>query len=819
MTDKNSRTRPTRGSGRSQHKTPSKGGALKAVSVALGFLLLGGLVLAAMTFAGYVVHLDNTIREQFEGKRWALPARVYARPLEIYAGLALDPDNLAQQLRLLSYRPVDQPVGPGTFARQGNVIDLYTRRFTFWDGAEEPRLVRMTFGQGKVRSLATLDGSLDSGLLRLEPLEIAGIYPSHNEDRILVRREGIPSVLVDALIAVEDRKFHEHHGIDLKGIFRAFVANLRAGRTVQGGSTLTQQLVKNYFLSNERTLRRKLNEIIMALLLDWHYDKDEILEAYANEVYLGQDGNRAIHGLGLASWFYFGRPLAELNLHHVALLVGLVKGPSLYDPRRHPQRATERRALVLDVMVAQGLISREDAETAKTKPLGVAAKPSGGITRYPAFLELVQRQLKEDYREEDLTTEGLRIFTTLDPTSQAHVEDAVTDALPVLESRHREVEAGSLQAAVVVVDSQNGEVLALVGGRDVQLAGFNRVLDARRPVGSLLKPAVFLTALEFPRIYTLASLLDDTPLNHRIGGKVWSPQNYSKSYHGQVLLEDALAYSYNVPTARIALDLDPARIVQTLNRLGIQRDLPAFPSLALGAADMSPLEIAQLYETFASGGFRVPLRVIRDVTTADGQPLERYALSVKKVIEPGPAYLITRAMQKVVSKGTAAAMSQKISRKFNIAGKTGTTDDLRDSWFAGFSGNRMAVVWLGRDDFKPAGLSGSSGALRVWMDVMKDLSLEPLELSPPPGIQTVLIDPATGLLADDRCQDAVPMPFIAGSAPRDLAPCSAVYQPPPGYAGESFPNATPPPSPPVVTESRGREVSDFFNRLRNNESR
>ncbi len=763
-------------SARSQSRRPS---LTRSVALWLGFILLGGTLVSGLALGAYLLYLDDIIRSQFEGKRWALPARVYARPLELFPGMALGADSFIRELELLRYRHLTKPYysvnGPGTYSRHGDTIEVFVRGFAFWDGQEPARPLRLTFNGQTLAGLKNLGNQGKLGLVRMEPLEIAGIYPAHQEDRILVKRRDIPPVLIDALIAMEDQDFYSHFGIDPKGIARALLANLRAGRTVQGGSTLTQQLVKNFFLTNERTLKRKFTEAFMAMLVEWRYSKDEILEAYSNEVYLGQDGSRAIHGLGLASRFYFDRPLTELDLHHMALLVGLVNGPSKYDPRRHPDQAKKRRALVLDVMVNQGLVSAEDAATGKQKPLDVSAQPPSGITRYPAFLDLVQRQLQKYYRKEDLTSEGLQIFTTLDPQVQAVAEQAIIKTLPSLEKTRAVTE--QLQAATVIADTQSGEVLAIVGGRDVRLAGFNRALDAQRPAGSLLKPAIYLTALEHPTRYTLATLLDDSkPIIYTDNrGRRWSPDNYDKRFHGQVILRDALAHSYNIPAARLGLELDVLQVIETLQRLGIERELKPFPAILLGAVDLSPLEVAQLFETFASGGFRTPLRAIREVTDANGNPLKRYPLRVEKVIEPGPAYLITNALQQVVMSGTASALKQQLSPALGIAGKTGTTNDFRDSWFTGFSGNRLAVVWLGRDDNKPIGLSGSKGALPVWMNMMSKLNLESLDVTPPLGIETALIDPRTGLLADSHCANAKWLPFLSGSLPRLPAPCSADF--------------------------------------------
>ena len=776
---------------------------LRGLFSTLFSLLLGGALLGLAGLGLYMVYLDGVIRAEFDQKRWALPAKVYARPLELFSTMPLSADAFAQELKLLSYRDVNCPVEPpapapgkrpfkrkprpattcppppdgpaspdkaGSYARKGEVFEVMTRDFAFSDGSEPARKVRVTFAGNLLVDLTGLDGQEAPSLLRLDPPEIAGIYPSHYEDRILVDGKKLPPVLVDTLLAVEDRSFFEHAGINPKGIFRAMMVNLRAGRTVQGGSTLTQQLVKSLFLSNERTVKRKINEVLMAILIDSRYGKDEILEAYANTIYLGQDGSRAIHGFGLASEFYFGLPLEELDLHQIALLIGIVKGPSIYDPRKHPDRALERRALVLDVMAEQNLVSPEDVAVAKAMPLEVVPEAASGITAYPAFLQLVQHQLRKYYKPEDLVTEGLRVFTTLDPRVQAVTEDAVVSGLPRLE--RGQPRARPLQGAAVVADTQTGEVLAVVGDREPKTIGFNRAFDTRRQAGSLIKPVTYLTALEQPDRYNLMTLINDSRLVYKAGGKRWIPANYDKRYHGQVTLRDALARSYNIPAVRVGLDVDVLKVVEMLHRLGFERELKPYPSLLLGALDASPFEIAQVYATIANGGFRIPLRAIREVTDATGKALQHYSMDVVKTVEPGPVYLLTNAMQQVVKAGTASAMKSRLSSDLNIAGKTGTTDDYRDSWFAGYTGDRLSVVWLGRDDNKPTGLSGGSGALRVWMDLMAKLKLEPLDAPPPPDVEKIWVDPRSGLRLGDGCRRGQQVPFLAGSAPRGSGSCA-----------------------------------------------
>jgi penicillin-binding protein 1B len=729
-------------------------------------LALAGLLLAAL----YTLYLDFNVRARFEGKRFALPARVYSRPLELYPGLKLQAAEINAELALLGYRETPHPLGPGTYSWRGQTLLLITRPFVFGDGRQEAMTCSMDFQDGVVQRLIRGEDAAPLPLLRLDPLLIGGIYPGDNEDRVLVKLEEVPRQVIDALLAVEDRRFYTHRGIDPRGIARAMVATARGG-AVQGGSTLTQQLVKNFYLSAERTLRRKLTEMVMAVLLEVHYSKEEILETYLNEVYLAQDGNRAIHGFGLAGPYFFNKPVHHLTLPEAALLVGLLKGPTYYSPRRQPQRALERRNLVLAQMAETGFITEQQLRAARAVPLGVVERPPSGTSPYPAFLSLVHRQLRRDYREQDLRSEGLQIFTTLDPQVQRAAERALSNRLAALE-KGRGMKAETLQGALLVTSTQNAEVQAVVGGRDPRFEGFNRALDAQRPVGSLIKPVAYLTALQQPQRFTLATLLDDSPLVlQQAGTSDWAPQNYDQEFHGQVPLRVALMNSYNVSAARLGQEVGIAQVMGNLRLLGVDRHLPQYAATVLGVNALSPLEVTQVYQTLASGGFSTPLRAIREVLTAQGDPLQSYPLNVEQVIAAAPLYLLTTAMQDVVRQGTARGLSAYLPAALGIAGKTGTTNDFRDSWFAGFTGDRLAVVWVGRDDNQPAGLTGSSGAMTVWGAMMADLNPEPLMVPPPENIHYVWIDPVSGLLSDRGCPDAIELPFITGSAPTRAAPC------------------------------------------------
>jgi penicillin-binding protein 1B len=721
-------------------------------------LSLVGLVV----LAGFAVYLDAVVQEKFSGKRWTVPAKVYARPLELFAGQKLAKTDFLKELDALGYRRESAGSGPGGVSVAGNNLELHTRGFQFYESSEPSQRVRVRFSGDYVAGLSQANGS-NLAVARLEPLLIGGLYPAHQEDRVLIKLEQVPPYLVETLVAVEDREFFNHFGVSPKSIARAVWVNATAGQLRQGGSTLTQQLVKNFYLTNERSLTRKAVEAMMAVLLELHYDKKDILEAYLNEVFLGQDGRRAVHGFGLASQYFFSQPLSELKLEQVALLVGMVKGPTYYNPRRNPERALERRNLVLDVLAEQGVVTPEEANTAKQKPLGVSSRGSMADSSFPAFIDLVKRQLREDYREADLTEEGLRIFTSFDPIIQLKAESALADSLKRLSGRKG---VDQVEAGMVVSNPETGEVQALIGSRQPRFAGFNRALDAVRPIGSLIKPAIYLTALERPSQYTLTSLLEDQPFSIKgQDGQVWRPQNYDRKAHGTIYLYQGLVNSYNLSTAKLGLELGVPNVLKTLERLGVERKWPAYPSMLLGAGALTPLEVADMYQTLANGGFNTPLRGIRSVLTAEGEPLKRYPYQIQQRFDAGAIYLLQNAMQRTMHEGTGRSVYSQLPRSLALAGKTGTSNDSRDSWFAGFSQDLLAVVWLGRDDNGPTPLTGASGALQVWTEFMRKADPLPLDMPLPDNVVQAWVDANSGRGSDPSCPNAVQMPYIRGSEP------------------------------------------------------
>ncbi len=727
----------------------------------LGWAIKLGLV-GLVVFAGFAVYLDAVVQEKFSGKRWTVPAKVYARPLELFVGQKLTKSDFLQELDALGYRRESAGNGPGAVSVAGNNLELHTRGFQFYESREPSQQVRVRFSGDYVAGLSQANGS-NLAVARLEPMLIGGLYPAHREDRLLIKLEQVPPYLVETLVAVEDREFFNHFGVSPKSIARAVWVNATAGQVVQGGSTLTQQLVKNFYLTNERSLIRKATEAMMAVLLELHYDKQDILEAYLNEVFLGQDGARAVHGFGLASQYFFSQPLSELKLEQVALLVGMVKGPTYYNPRRNPERALARRNLVLDVLLQQGVVTLEQAVAAKQKPLGVTQRGSMADSSYPAFLDLVKRQLREDYRDEDLTEEGLRIFTSFDPILQLKAESALADSLKRLSGRKG---VDQVEAGMVVTNPETGEVQVLIGSRQPGYAGFNRALDALRPIGSLVKPAIYLAALERPSQYTLTSFLEDQPFSVKgQDGQVWSPQNYDRKSHGTVYLYQGLVHSYNLSSAKLGLELGVPNVLKTLERLGVARKWPAYPSMLLGAGALTPMEVAGMYQTVANGGFNTPLRGIRSVLTADGEPLKRYPYQIQQRFDAGAIYLLQNAMQRTMREGTGRSVYSRLPSSLALAGKTGTSNDSRDSWFAGFSQDLLAVVWLGRDDNGPTPLTGASGALQVWTDFMIKADPLPLDMPLPDNVVQAWVNAANGLGSDPSCPNAVQMPYIRGSEP------------------------------------------------------
>jgi penicillin-binding protein 1B len=720
-------------------------------------------------FAVYALYLSISVIVAFEGRRWDIPARVYAAPLEIYAGIALTPDELSAALDQTGYLRVEEVRHPGEYAMHEDRILLQTRSFQHWDALEPEQSAVIDFDADRIASMRN-ESNETLPLLRLEPMRLGSLFAAHHEDRVLVAQEDIPPLLVSALKTIEDRRFDSHIGLDFRAIARAAFVNVRHGGIRQGGSTLTQQLVKSYFLDSRQTFSRKFQEAIMAVALELRYDKDELLLAYVNEIYLGQQGARAIHGFGLASEFYFSKPLSRLELHEIALLVAIVNGPSYYDPRRQGDRARERRNLVLATLAENGVIGEQAAITAGERELGIGKH--GMLSRYqPAYMDLVRRQLAADFPLDDLATEGLRIFTNLDPRIQPLVERELAAGLQRLQPAESD-EAVPLEGAAIVTRPQSGEVVAMVGGRDVEFDGFNRVTDARRPIGSLVKPVVYLAALQTDD-YTLASTVSDEPVEIELdNGDTWAPQNFDETSHGDVPLLRALGDSYNQATVRLGIEVGVDTVAGLLHDLGLERRPDPNPSLLLGAIEMSPFEVAQVYNSLANGGFRMPLRAVRSVVDADGEPLVRYPLELLPAADTDAVQQVNHALVQVLEHGTGRSAKSVLPADLVAAGKTGTSDDFRDSWFAGFTNDHLAVIWVGNDDNEPVGLTGASGALNIWAPVMAGIDdTRGFDPVPSPALEFVWLDYDTGLRTYEGCGQSARVALPPGSRPPRLGGC------------------------------------------------
>jgi penicillin-binding protein 1B len=734
-------------------------------------VLLPALVVLGIAIFSYVGYLDFSIRQQFEGKRWSIPARVYASPVELYVGYPYSTKNLEDLLQQLHYREDDQLTGEGSYYLKAGTVRIKTHSFNFGNTLQESRKIEVSFSGGNISSITELENGNPIAIVRMDPVQIGSFYPTLKEDRILIKLEDAPQALLNGLFATEDRDFYKHHGLSPRGILRALWTNAKAGGFVAGGSTITQQLVKNFFLSSERSLLRKVNEALMALILEYRYSKNEILEAYINEIFLGQDGVSAVHGFGLASEFYFGQPLKDLSLPQMATLVALVRGPSYYDPRKNPERALERRNLVLDSMLEEGYLTEQQIADAKNEPLAVASVTHRSANRYPDFIDLVKRQLKQSYKEEDLTSEGLRIVTTLDTRIQDTLEKTISDKIVKLEKGPK---SNDLETAAIVTRRDSGEIVALSGGRNANATGFNRALDALRPIGSLIKPAIYLTALGYPDRYTITTPVSDTDIEIEAEkGKTWSPSNYDNHQHGIVSLHTALANSYNLATVHIGMDIGLARIANTLKSMGVNRQVELYPSFLLGASPLTPIEVTQMYQTLAGDGYATPLRSIRAVNAADGKALQSYPLTIRQAVDPAATFITNTILQEVMRSGTGHSAYNYLPADMALAGKTGTTNQLRDSWFAGFSGDFLAVTWVGRDDNKPTGHTGGSGALQIWAELMRQISKKPVTLVKPDNVVMKWVDAENGLLSNQNCPGAKLFPFIENSGPTQFSECGA----------------------------------------------
>lgn len=684
----------------------------------------------------YGIYLDQQIKERIDGNVWELPAAVYGQIIDLEPDSEYSLSDVVTMLNGAQYRQQDtKATRPGEFIVSNDAIEIYRRPFTFPDGEEKAFRVKITFYDNRIDRITNLDTGRDFGLLKIDPKLITMMHSPNGEQRLFVPLKSFPDSLIKTLVATEDKRFYDHHGVSLYSIGRAIYVNLTTGRT-EGGSTLTQQTVKNLFLTNERSLSRKIREAYMAIILDARYSKERILELYLNEVYFGQAGSEEIHGFPLASLYYFGRPVNELTLDQQAVLVGMVKGASLYNPWTQPKQVLDRRNVVLKLTEQQGIIDDELYNLLSQRPLSVLPK-GGVISPQPAFMQVVRSELRKQLGDKADHLSGMKIFTTFDPVAQAAAEQSVTNEIEKL----RKSTNKDLQTAMVIVSRETGEIRAIIGSAEPRYPGYNRAWLTRRAIGSLAKPSTYLTALGQPDRFQLNSWLDDSPLSIKLdNGTYWQPKNYDRKFRDRVMLVDALALSLNVPTVNLGMALGLDATKNTLQALGVPGDrITNLPSRLLGALELTPLETAQMFQTIANNGQRSPLTILRYVLTDKGELVyQNYPQQIQAVSKQS-AYLTTYAMQQVVESGTSRSLKGKYGA-FKLAAKTGTSNDSRDSWFTGIDGKNVAVIWIGLDDHSPMKLTGATGALKIYSEYLQNNPPKRLLLPTPQNIRMMSID-------------------------------------------------------------------------------
>jgi penicillin-binding protein 1B len=716
----------------------------------------------------YFFHLTREIQSRFASRKWSVPSRVFSATVLLYPGQDLSLSQLKEMLERRRYREALKGIPrAGEYKLGRDSLEVHLRKFDFPGRSLPAQIVRFHFHENR---LLRMEGrQRDIAFLQLEPLEIARLFGPEKQSRLLISIQKAPRHLIDAVLAIEDRRFYEHPGVDWWGIARALWADLRAGRFVQGGSTITQQLIKNYFLEPERTLKRKIIEACMAITIELLYDKDEILEMYMNEIYMGQKGGVAIHGIGEAALYHFGRNVEDLTLPESATLAGMIRGPSQYSPLRYPKTAKERRNLVLKRMLELGKISPERYERAKGEPLRVVKKHLA-VKIAPYFVDYVRHQLQDLYEPQVLETEGLSIYTTLHPEMASAAQEVVRSGLERLEkdfpALKKDASKSPLQAVLVVVQPKTGAVLALVGGRDYGESNFNRAFFAHRQPGSAIKPFVYLAALDE---FTLVTWLSDRRVVYNIAGQEWSPRNYTGRYRGRVTLRQALEKSLNAATVHLAMSVGLEKIIDVLRSLGIQSPLKPFPSLALGAFEVTPLELAGAYAALDNDGQRPFLLSLKEVVSEKGEVQQRRNVDIVSVTTPAKAYLMTSLLEGVIERGTARS-AKKLGIDFPCAGKTGTTSDYRDSWFVGYTPDLLALAWVGFDDNRSTHLSGATGALRIWTNFLNDIRhlipSQPFHV--PPGVVERTVCSDFGQLAGPYCLKKREEYFLAERVPENL---------------------------------------------------
>ena len=751
-----------------------------------------------VAFIGFVGYTYAVVTRKFDSsRRWDLPSRIYSDATPIVPGMALPRALLEPKLNHVGYHEVAARVAnPGEYRFVDGDLELFLQSFEYPDVEFRGLPVVIDFNGSTVRAIRRLDDKVALRGIRIEPELITSILNNEMEDRLPVALDAVPKVVTDAIMATEDKNFYSHGGLSIRGIFGALVTDIRSKTLSHGGSTLTQQLVKNLYLNPERTWRRKATEALMSVLLEARYTKNEILENYLNEIYLGQNGAVQMIGVEQASLYYFGKHVTYLTLPEAATLAGIIRSPNVLSPLKYPERAKPRRDTVLKLMLDQGRITNEQYEAAVKSPLVTSRFPKTSRSA-PFFVDLVLKQLRETHPETQLKTEGLRIFTTLDTMMQRSAEQALDSGIADLDKHYPYLRKSPvpLEGVILTIQPGTGYVKALVGGRNYSKTQFNRAIQARRQPGSLFKPFVYVTAMDPQRgaqAFTAATVLDDSPISVRSGNAVWQPQNYDLRYHGLVPVRDALAHSYNIPAVRAAIDAGVPNVIKTAATIGIESRLEPYPSVSLGSFEVTPLEIAYAYSAFANLGVKAEPISILAVSTRQGELLESREVKMKRVAPASVCYVMNDMLKDVFTYGTGGkARSLGFDRPF--AGKTGTTSNYRDAWFIGYSPRILTLVWVGFDDAHSVRLAGGDACVPIWTQYMdRVIGLVPdNDWRRPEDVVDRRVDPESGMLATPNCPQSHDEIFVAGTEPTTLCPIhSGGSEPSPLFADSERPSET-----------------------------
>jgi penicillin-binding protein 1B len=753
---------------------------------AFGLTLLGIVFfivfVCASVFAWYYVKYGRMIEARLSGHVLQNTTQIFSAPEQISTGQAWGPDDLAQYLQRTGYRPTEDDTALGQYTVQGNIVEVRPSKLSYFAGSNA---IAVKFAGKSIQSIRPLSGGSDLGIADIEPQLITNLFDSSRDKRRPVRYEDLPPTLVNAILSAEDKRFFEHPGFDFIRIFGAAWNDLRHGSRLQGASTITMQVARTFFLSTDRNWRRKLSEAMLSFELEQRFNKKQIFEMYANEVYLGNRGSFGIRGFAQASVAYFGKDLRQLTLQECAFLAGIIRAPNYYSSAdRHPERGAQARDRVLPQMLDNKFITEADVQDAKRAPLKIIRTSVSG-NEAPYFVDMVKDHLLDKYSENELLSENFRVYTTLDPALQraavAALDAGVKNVDTLLAKRYdkwkREAKKkGSdepipqVQAAMVVLDPRTGEIRALIGGRDYGQSQLNHAIAHRQP-GSVFKPFVYSAAFTnavdgVQPVITPVTTVDDEPTTFEFEGQEYTPNNYGEKFMGRVTVREALTNSLNVATVKVAELIGYGRVVQIARQMGLGNNIRATPAVALGAYEMTPVDVAAGYTAFGQNGLRAEPQFLRSVVSANSTVLEKASPQTHQVLDPRVAYLVTSVLKDVLNRGTGASVR---AHGFTLpaAGKTGTS---RDGWFAGYTSNLVCVIWVGFDDNRDLGLPGGTAAAPMWADFMLKATALPgyrnvKDFDLPEGVQTAVLDPESLELATPNCPTTKDEVFVTGSAP------------------------------------------------------